>query len=235
MPSPRPASSRQARAGLEYALGGVARANPLVAMWRWRYELAVLAGLAAIWLALDTATAAWLTAGLAVVLAGIACFPAGRRFLLARIWCIVTAHRVRAGCAQAWIHSRYGKLPIIVLTRRQPFGERVYLWCRAGISAADFVPPASCWPRPAGRRTSRSVATPATPTWSRSMSSAASPRPSGAATPGTTPAHPADRWPFQHRGNQPMTPTGSASHPPVRNRRAGCAGKPVLSRCGCDG
>ena len=84
MPSPRPASSRQARAGLEYALGGVARANPLVAMWRWRYELAVLAGLAAIWLALDTATAAWLTAGLAVALAGIACFPAGRRFLLAR-------------------------------------------------------------------------------------------------------------------------------------------------------
>lgn len=150
MPSPRPANSRQARAGLEYALGGVARANPLVAMWRWRYELAVLAGLAAIWLALDAAAAAWLTAGLAVVLAGTACFPAGRRFLLARIWCIVTAHRVRAGCAQAWIHSRYGKLPIIVLTRRQPFGERVYLWCRAGISAADFssaskLVAAACW------------------------------------------------------------------------------------------
>ena len=71
--------------------------------------------------------------------------------------------------------------------------------------------------------------TPATPTWPRSMSSATSPRPSGAATPGTTPAHPADRWPFQHRGNQPMTPTGSASHPPREEppRLLGAPGKPV--------
>ena len=150
MPSPRPASTRQARAGLEYTLGTVARANPLVATWRWRYELAVLSALAAIWLALGTAVAAGLTAGLAVALASIACFPSGRRFLAARLWCIVTPHRVRAGCAQAWIHSRDGKLPIIVLTRRQPFGERVYLWCRAGISVADFssagkLLAAACW------------------------------------------------------------------------------------------
>jgi hypothetical protein len=150
MPSPRPASTRQARAGLEYAFGSVARANPIVAAWRWRYELAMVSALAAIWLGLAPAAAIWLTAGLAGALAGLACFPAGRRFLAARTWCIITPHRVRAGCAQAWIHSRYGKLPIIVLTRRQPFGERVYLWCRAGISAADFssaskLLAAACW------------------------------------------------------------------------------------------
>lgn len=150
MPSPRPASTRQARAGLEYALGTVARANPAVAAWRWRYELAVVSALAAIWLALDTAAASWLTAGLAGALAAIASFPAGRRFLAARTWCIVTPHCVRTGCVQAWIHSRYGKLPIIVLTKRQPFGERVYLWCRAGISATDFsstckLLAAACW------------------------------------------------------------------------------------------
>ncbi len=150
MPSPRPASTRQARAGLEYAFGTVARANPFVAAWRWRYELAAVAGLAAIWLALDTAAATWLTAGLAGAMGGIACFSAGRRFLSARTWCIITPHRVRAGCAQAWIHSRYGKLPLIVLTRCQPFGERVYLWCRAGISAGDFssarqLLAAACW------------------------------------------------------------------------------------------
>jgi hypothetical protein len=150
MPSPRPASTRQARAGLEYAVGTVARANPIVAAWRWRYELAAVTGLATAWLALNTAVALWLTAGLAVALAITACFPYGRRFLSARTWCIVTPHRVRAGCAQAWIHSRYGKLPIIVLTRRQPFGERVYLWCRAGTTAADFssackLLAAACW------------------------------------------------------------------------------------------
>jgi len=87
---------------------------------------------------LDTAAAAALTGGLAAALAFTACFPRGRRFLAARAWCIVTVHRVRTGCAQAWIHSRYGKLPFILWTRSRPSGERVYLWCRAGTSAANF-------------------------------------------------------------------------------------------------
>jgi hypothetical protein len=138
MPSPRPASTREARAALEYAIGTVSRANPVVAAWRWRYELAAVATLAAAWIALDPAAAAALTGGLAAALALTCCFARGRRFLAARAWCIVTAHRVRTGCAQAWIHSRYGKLPFIGWTRSRPSGERVYLWCRAGISAADF-------------------------------------------------------------------------------------------------
>jgi hypothetical protein len=138
MPSPRPASTREARAALGYAIGTVSRANPVVATWRWRYELVVAAALAAAWIALDTAAAAALTGGLAATLALTAYFPRGRRFLAARAWCIVTPHRVRTGCAQAWIHTRYGKLPFILWTRSRPSGERVYLWCRAGTGAADF-------------------------------------------------------------------------------------------------
>ena len=49
-----------------------------------------------------------------------------------------SSRQMRAGCAQAWIHTRYGKIPFILRTRSQPSGERVYLWCRAGIGAADF-------------------------------------------------------------------------------------------------
>ena len=138
MPPPRRAGARQTRADLEYALGTVARANLIVAVWRWRYELAAAAALAAPWIALPTAPAAGLTAGLAAALVLTASFPRGRRLLAARLWCIVTPHRIRSACAHAWIHSRYGKLPVILLTRSQPLGERVYLWCRAGISAADF-------------------------------------------------------------------------------------------------
>ena len=150
MPSRRPASTRQARADLEYALSTAARANPITAAWRWRYELVVVAGLVAVWMALDTAVAAGLMAGLAAALGLTACFARGRAFLVARAWCIVTPHRVRAGCVHAWIHSRYGKLPCILLTRSQPFGERVYLWCRAGTRAADFssareLLAAACW------------------------------------------------------------------------------------------
>jgi hypothetical protein len=138
MPSPRPTSIRGAQAALEYGIGTVSRANPVIAAWRWRYELAAFATLAAVWIALDTAAAAALTGGLAAALALTVCFARGRRFLAARTWCIVTAHRVRTGCAQTWIHSRYGKLPVILWTQSRPSGERVYLWCRAGISATDF-------------------------------------------------------------------------------------------------
>ena len=76
-PTPRPGSTRQARAGFEYAMGTVARANALVAAWRWRYELAAAAGLAAMWAMLGTTVAAALTAGLATVLALVACAPGG--------------------------------------------------------------------------------------------------------------------------------------------------------------
>jgi hypothetical protein len=137
-PSPRPTSSREARRALEYAIGTVPRANPVVFAWRWRYELAATAMLIATWIALNHAAAAALTGGLAAVLALTACFRRGRRFLAGRAWCIATAHRVRAGCTQAWIHTRYGKLPFILWTQSRPSGERVYLWCRAGTSAADF-------------------------------------------------------------------------------------------------
>jgi hypothetical protein len=150
MPSPRPRSTRQARAGVEFALGTVDRANPAVVAWRWRYELLVAAALAAIWIVLEEAAAAAVTASLAAVLAATASLPAGRRFLTARAWCIVTPHRIRVGCAQGWIHSRGGKIPAVLLTRRQPFGERVYLWCRAGTSAEDLssargLLAAACW------------------------------------------------------------------------------------------
>jgi hypothetical protein len=138
MPWSRRDSIRGARTALEYAIGTVPRANPVAAAWHWRYELAASAALTAVWLSLDTVAAAVVTGGLAAALALTACFARGRRFLAARAWCIVTPHRVRTGCAQAWIHTRHGKLPFILWTRSRPSGERVYLWCRAGISAADF-------------------------------------------------------------------------------------------------
>jgi hypothetical protein len=151
IPSPRPGSTRQAYAGMNYAVGTVARANPVVAAWRWRYELAGMAVLAAGWLVLGPVAMAAVAAGLAAALIGtVAYWPQGRAFLAARAWCIITPHRVRVACAQAWIHSRAGKIPVVLLTRRQPFGERVYLWCRAGTSADDLssarvLLAAACW------------------------------------------------------------------------------------------
>jgi hypothetical protein len=86
------------------------------------------------------------------LIAAAALWPPARQQLIARAWCIITPHRVRTGCAEAWIHSRRGKLPMVLLTTQQPFGERVHLWCRAGTSALDFESArptliSACWAR----------------------------------------------------------------------------------------
>jgi hypothetical protein len=153
MPSPRPRSTRQALAGLQYALGTVAPPNPLVFAWRWRYELIFGVALPAALIVLGGLPVMLGTLATLALLAGAALMWApSRRLLIARAWCIITPHRVRVGCAQAWIHSRYGKIPIVLFTTRQPFGERVHLWCRAGTSTIDFTSAqalltTACWAR----------------------------------------------------------------------------------------
>jgi len=135
----RPRHRRQALAGLQAAVGPVARPSPLVLAWRWRYELILAAGMTTgVIVAARIPAATWVLAGYAALIAVVALWPPARRVLAARAWCVITPHRVRAGCAGAWIHSRGGKLPAVLLTTRQPRGERVYLWCHAGTCAQDF-------------------------------------------------------------------------------------------------
>lgn len=146
---------RQGRilAELQQNLKPVARPNLLVLIWRWRYELGLLASLPPVIILLMTRVGwVWTLAGVSVVAATLANWLDARSWLLAHARCVLTAHRVRTGCAQAWIHSRYGKLPIILLTSPKPFGERVHLWCRAGTSLEDFesargILRSACWAR----------------------------------------------------------------------------------------
>ena len=152
MPPLRPPHRRQALAELQAAVGSVARPNPVVFAWRWRYELTLAAVTATCVIAVPPIPGpAWVAAGCAAVIAAAAAlWPRTRRQIAARAWCVITAHRVRAGCAGAWIHSRGGKLPAVLLTTRQPFGERVRLWCHAGTCAQDFeaareLLTAACW------------------------------------------------------------------------------------------
>jgi hypothetical protein len=153
IPAPRPRGTRQALAPREFAFGRVARPNLLVVCWRWRYELG--GGLASGWALV--AAARWIGIGaalgsLAAFAVVIAVWPTSRRAAIARAWWLITPHRVRTGCAQAWIHSRTGKIPVIWRTTVEPFGERVQIWCRAGTSAQDFawarhLITAACWAR----------------------------------------------------------------------------------------
>ncbi len=146
-------SSRKVLSDVQFALTSVARPNPLVITWRWRYELALVTGLPAAVITLMRAVGTvWAVVILAAVAHLIVLWPAARRLLVEQAWCVITAHRVRTGCAQAWIHSRNGKIPVVLTTSRQPYGQSVWLWCRAGISAEDFVVArdrlaVACWAR----------------------------------------------------------------------------------------
>jgi hypothetical protein len=151
---PRGPNDPSVMASVEAAISTVARPGPLAWLWHWRYELGLTAGLAAVglasgyWLGL-----AWLVAiaatGLALLTAALA-WPPSRRRLITRAWCVITPHRVRTGCTHAWIQTRDGRLPTILYTTAAGFGERVTLWCHAGITAGDLeaasdILRTACW------------------------------------------------------------------------------------------
>jgi hypothetical protein len=107
--------------------------------WRWRTELLTLGGL--------LATLYWLTRQItiypAVVVLAAALgilfgLPWSRRFITRRFWCVLARHRFHRLCWEARLHTRAGRLPVVLWTRPTKVGERLFVWCRAGISAEDF-------------------------------------------------------------------------------------------------
>ena len=72
--------------------------------------------------------AAWLITIGAIAAIGLAArlaWPASRRRLIARAWCVITPYRVRAGCRHAGVQTPDGRRPGILYTTRAAFGERV--------------------------------------------------------------------------------------------------------------
>ena len=68
-----------------------------------------------------------------------AAVPHSRRFITRRCWCVLSRHRLHRLCWEARLHTRAGRLPLIVWIRPTHVGERAFIWCRAGISAEDFA------------------------------------------------------------------------------------------------
>jgi hypothetical protein len=151
---PRRPNDPSVMASVESALRSVARPGPLGLAWHWRYELGMVAGLAAVALAGGYELGAGALLAVAAVGAALlgAClaWAPSRRRLIARAWCVITPHRVRTACMHAWVQSRDGRLPVVLYTTPAAFGERVTLWCRAGITAGDLegardILRAACW------------------------------------------------------------------------------------------
>ena len=103
--------------------------------WRWRTELAILTlTTTALWRLAHLITDPWagLVVGLALIAAGV--LPWTRR----RFWCVLTRHRIQRLCWEARLHTRSGRLPLVLWTRPTKVGVRLWLLCRAGICAEDF-------------------------------------------------------------------------------------------------
>jgi len=141
-------------ASLETAVSTVARPGLIARVWHWRYELGLIAGLVLGTVGIGiTLGPGWLIAVAAATMAIVAAaliWPSSRQRIITRAWCVITPHRVRTGCAHAWIQTRDGRLPVVLYTVPAQYGERVWLWCRAGITAGDLeaareILRSACW------------------------------------------------------------------------------------------
>jgi hypothetical protein len=139
---------------LETAVRQVRRPGPIELAWNWRVELAIIAAITGVSIAIAgsiglVGLAAISGAGLAAG-AALLCRPPARKRIVAWAWCVITPHRVRAGCVNAWVQTRSGRLPIIWSATPTEYGERLRLWCPAGITADDLIGAsgvlaAACW------------------------------------------------------------------------------------------
>lgn len=107
--------------------------------WRWRTELALLIATVAGYFRLAAAiTALWAGVTLAALITAALVIPHSRRFLKRRAWCLITRHRLQRVCYETRMHTRAGRLPLILWIRPIRVGERAFVLCRAGICAEDF-------------------------------------------------------------------------------------------------
>jgi len=108
-------------------------------LWRMRTELAVLIAAAAAYLALTRAfPMAWagIVLGAAALIA--VAMPWPRRFAIRRAWCVISRHRIQRVFYETRMHTRSGRLSLVLRIHPTEVGERALIWCRAGICFEDF-------------------------------------------------------------------------------------------------
>src|SRR6266516_865352 len=108
-------------------------------IWRFRTEVMVLVtGTAGMWELAKAVTTAWLTVILIMTGTAVTVVPQVRRFITRRAWCVLSRHRIQKVCFETRMHTRTGRLPLVLRIHPTKVGERALIWCRAGICAADF-------------------------------------------------------------------------------------------------
>jgi hypothetical protein len=108
-------------------------------LWRFRTEAVIFAlmgaGYAVLAHKVHLIPAAIVLVGLVLILAVL---PWTRRFVTRRAWCVLARHRIQKVCFETRMHTRSGRLPLVLRITPTQVGERALIWCRAGICFEDF-------------------------------------------------------------------------------------------------
>lgn len=109
-------------------------------LWWWATEI-VLGVLAVYgWTLLASYTPLWLRLPIVLAtVATVALVPPVRYQVMAIYFCIAVRHRLRVCFSQFIIRNRTGSLPLILLARPTPVGERVWIFLRPGLSESDLT------------------------------------------------------------------------------------------------
>jgi hypothetical protein len=108
-------------------------------LFRFRTELATLA-VTTIggWELAKALTVTWAVAILMTTATVVTALPWPRRFAIRRAWCVLSRHRIQRVCFETRMHTRSGRLPLVLRISPTQVGERALIWCRAGICVSDF-------------------------------------------------------------------------------------------------
>jgi hypothetical protein len=108
-------------------------------IWRFRTETTLLAATTAgMWELAKLVTLTWALVTFATTATATMVLPWSRRFVTARVWCVLTRHRIQKACWELRMHTRSGRLPLVLRIYPTQVGVRALIWCRAGICATDF-------------------------------------------------------------------------------------------------
>jgi hypothetical protein len=108
-------------------------------LFRFRTELAAVTAVTTGGWALAKAMAlVWAVIILMTTATMVTVLPWSRRFIIRRAWCVLSRHRIQKVCYETRMHTRSGRLPLVLRIHPTQVGERALIWCRAGICAADF-------------------------------------------------------------------------------------------------
>ena len=119
------------------------RAWPVLrVLWWWALEITMAGAVTVGAVVLAHATVPLVAVGVLLVLAGVVRLvaPVWRR-VSAWGWCVIVRHRLRL-CFAEFIRSANrtapGRLPLILVARPTPAGERVWVWLRPGLDLTDL-------------------------------------------------------------------------------------------------